>query len=62
MEPRADIPSPSTTGQSRLLQKEPLQAPAPPGCLWEQTGLQQVLGDLRTVVSTDYELAASLPT
>jgi len=62
MEPRADIPSPSTTGQSRLLQKESLQAPAPPGCLWEQTGLQQVLGDLRPVVSTDYELTASLPT
>jgi len=62
MEPCANIPSPSATGQSRLLQKQPLQATAPPGCLWEQTGLQQVLGDLRPVVSTDCELAASLPT
>jgi len=58
MEPRAGFPSPSTTAKSRLLQKELLQAPAPPGCLWEQTGLQQVLGDL----PTDYELTASLPT
>jgi len=49
MEQRADIPSPSATGQSRLLQKEQLQATAPPGCLWEQTGLQQVIGDLRPV-------------
>jgi len=62
MEPCANIPSPSATGQTRLLQKEPLQATAPPGCLWEQTGLQQVLGDLRIVVSTNYELTASLPT
>jgi len=61
MELRADIPRPSATGQSRSQQKEPLQAPAHPGCLWEQTGLQQVLGDLRPVVSTDCELAASLP-
>jgi len=53
MEPRADIPSPSATGQSRLQQKEHLQATAPPGCLWEQTGLKQVLGDLCPVVSTD---------
>jgi len=62
MEPRADIPRPSAIGQSRSQQKEPLQHPAHPGCLWEQTGLQQVLGDLRPVVSTDCELAASLPT
>jgi len=62
MELRADIPGPSATGQPRLQQKEPLQAPAHPGCLWEQTGLQLVLGNLRPVVSNDCELAASLPT
>ena len=62
MEPHADIPRPSAVGQSRSQQKEPLQAPAHPGCLWEQTGLQLVLGNLRPVVSNDCELAASLPT
>jgi len=62
MEPGADIPRPSAIGQSRAQQKEPLQDPAHPACLWEQTGLQQVLDDLCPVVSTDRELAASLPT
>jgi len=31
-------------------------------CRWEQTGLQQVLGDLCPVVPTDHESAASQPT
>ena len=55
-------PEPLSHWPVPMLQKEPLQATAPLGCLWEQTGLQQVLGDLRPVVSTDCELAASLPT
>ena len=53
MEPRADIPRPSVIGQSRAQQKEPLQDPAHPACPCEQTGLTQVLDDLRPVVSTD---------
>ena len=48
MEPRADIPRPSAIGQSRAQQKEPLKDPGHPACRpWEQTGLQQVLDDLR---------------
>jgi len=34
----------------------------PDSCRWEQTGLQQVLGDLRPVVPTDHESATSRPT
>jgi len=62
LDPRNPAPQSPTISMGHST-PDPATTPFKPNCCrWEQTVLQQVLGDLRPVVPTDHESAASRPT